>query len=291
MANKLWVGGDAGGAGDYSIAANWSPVNVPVAADDVRIPIGNTNHINAGLNQSAVALNSFIVEDGATVQLGTSSAYLQIGTSSFHYGGDGTSRIDLGASAVSPVITATASGLTGEFGLRLKGSAMAVLDVRGGTVGVAVKQGETSTLTTLRVTGATAAVTLGTGVTVTNVYCQRGTALVRCACTTLHVYGGTLTTEGTGAITTAIVYGGTFYTSATGTITTLTLNGGVADFTRGGVARTVTTLQQNPGSVQSSGSQPGAAGSTLKYDPAVLTITTRSAPNAPTSFIASAAAA
>jgi hypothetical protein len=51
---------------------------VPRAGDNVRIPASTTWGIAAGLNQSAVALGSFVVEDGYRGAIASASGYLQI---------------------------------------------------------------------------------------------------------------------------------------------------------------------------------------------------------------------
>jgi hypothetical protein len=271
MANKLWVGTD----GNYGTAGNWSPSGVPIAGDHVRIPASSTQSITSGLDQSAVAIASFIVEEGYAGELGTSAAYLQIDPDRFEFNGTGQSWIDIGSAEIDVQVIGTATAATGERGLYLKGSAIDELTVLGGNVGVAAKFGETATVATCRVTGSTADVWIGSGTTLTTLSVTAGMVRLRAAATTVAVYGGTVYTEETGAITTVNLSGGTIYPNSSGTITTANLLGGTADFTKSGLSRTVSTLKQNPGS-------------TLTYDPAVLTITTRSAPDYPISLRASA---
>lgn len=270
MANKTWAGSD----GNYGTAGNWSPSGVPTAGDDVRIPASSSQSITSGLDQSAVAIGDFIVEEGYTGTIGSADGYLQIDPDRFEFAGSGQAWIDIGSAAIDVQVLGTAAAATGDRGLHLKGSAIDELAILGGNVGVAARHGETATVATCRVTGANADVILGAGVTLTTLRVTAGTVRLRCACTTVTVYGGTLHTEEDGAITTLNLEGGTVYSNSSGTITTLNAGGGTADFTRSGLARTVSTLKQNPGS-------------TLVYDPAVLTITTRSAPDDPISLRAS----
>jgi len=274
MANKTWVGGDSGGTGDYSIAANWSPSGVPSAADNVRIPASSSYDIDAGLDQSAVAVGDFIVEAGFTGAIGASSADLQIDPDRFEFNGSGTAYIDIGAAAIDVQVLGTATAATGERGLYLKGSAIDELVVIGGNVGVAAVHGTTATVATCRITGSGADVWLGEGTTLTTLSVSAGTVRLRCGATTINQYGGTLYTEEAGAVTTANVEGGTVYANSSGTITTLTVDGGTADFTQSGLGRTVSTLNLN-------------AGGTIIYDPSVLTITTRAAPDGPVNLRAS----
>lgn len=270
MANKTWAGTD----GNYGTAGNWSPSGVPEAGDHVRIPASSSQSITSGLDQSAVAIGDFIVEEGYTGTIGTSAGYLQIDPNRFEFNGSGQAFIDIGSAAIDVQVLGTANADTGERGLYLKGSAIDELAVIGGNVGVAAIHGETATVTTCRITGATADVWLGAGVTLTTLRINAGTCRLRCAATTVNVYSGTLYTEETGAVTTINVEGGTVYPNSSGTVTTLNAEGGTTDFTKSGLARTVTTLKQNPGS-------------TITYDPAVLTITNRSAPDDPVTLRAS----
>jgi hypothetical protein len=276
MANKTWVGNDSGNEGDYSVAANWSPSGVPSASDHVRIPASSTQNISSGLDQSAVAIGDFIVEEGYSGTIGSATGYLQIDPDRFEFNGSGQSWIDIGSAAIDVQILGTATASTGERGLYLKGSAIDELAILGGNVGVAAVHGETATVTTCRVTGPTADVWVGAGTTLTTLNVSQGTVRLRCAATTVTQYGGTLYTEESGAITTINLEGGTLYPNSSGTITTLNADGGTADFTASGLGRTVSTLKQNPGSA-------------ITYDPSVLTITTRSAPDDPISLRASAA--
>ncbi len=270
MANKTWAGTD----GNYGTAGNWSPSGVPSTGDHVRIPASSSQSITSGLDQSAVAIGDFIVEEGYTGEIGTAAAYLQIDPNRFEFNGAGQAWIDIGSAAIDVQVLGTATAATGERGLYLKGSAIDELAVLGGNVGVAAIHGETATVTTCRVTGTSADVWIGAGVTLTTLRVNAGTVRLRCAATTVAVYGGTLYTEEAGAITTVNLEGGTIYPNSSGTVTTLNAEGGTADFTKSGLARTVTTLKQNPGS-------------TLTYDPAVLTITTQAAPDDPISLRAS----
>ena len=61
MANCVYL---TAGTGDYGVAGNWSTGTVPVNGDSVRIPAGSPA-ITGSLNQSAVTLIDFIVDDGA----------------------------------------------------------------------------------------------------------------------------------------------------------------------------------------------------------------------------------
>ena len=77
MAVKIWTGATDG---DWSVAGNWSPSGVPASADDVILSASYVVSITAGLNQSAVTLNSLTVEQGYSGAIGSKAADLQIAT-------------------------------------------------------------------------------------------------------------------------------------------------------------------------------------------------------------------
>ena len=184
--NRTWVGTTSG---DYSVSTNWSPAAVPLVTDNVRIPAGSPA-ITAGLNQSAVSLGDFIVEDGFANTIASSAAYLQIVCSRFLFYGTGLSYIDIGTSAIAPQVFKTAAAAQGYRGLYLKGSAITTLSVMGGKVGLASLAFETATATTVRVTGS-GSVWIGAAATLTTLLQERGDSVLRSAATTVRVHGGT----------------------------------------------------------------------------------------------------
>jgi hypothetical protein len=270
--NKTWIGTD----GNYAANGNWSPANVPVATDHVRLPAGGGS-ISSGLNQSAVAIGDFIIEAGYAGLIGTSAANLQMDPDRFIFEGQGLAYIDIGAAAIDLLIRGTASASEGYRGLYLKGTAIDELAIESGSVGLAFRHGEASQATTIRLLTAQADLIAGAGCTLTSATLQMlaGIAKIRASLGTMNLYGGNLETQESMVLTAGNVYGGTFIPNSTGNITTLILNGGTTDFNQLGLARTVPTLKHNRG--------------TLIYDPATLTITTRSAPDYPLRLVASAA--
>jgi hypothetical protein len=271
MADKIWSGRDAGNEGDLATAANWTPSGVPAAGDNVLFPKGafnvtaNFDELSTASLTGALGVVIFDDYDGAA---GDADNYVQFTCSRLEYAATGVSYINIEASAIGPRIRGTGSGGQGDYGLYLLGSAIGTLDLMGGSVAVAPLNTQTSAITTARVIGSTAELRLGSGVTLTTYYQNDGTGAIHCAATTVTAYGGTITTREVGAITTINNRGATIFPNSTGTITTLNADGGLTDFMTSAAARTVTTLKQNPrGSV--------------KYDPAVLTVTNRSAPDYP----------
>ena len=275
MAIKRWTAGAADG--NWSTAGNWSPSGAPVSTDDVFVEETNED-IDAGLNQSAVALSSLNIAQSFVGTIGTKDSPLQIGASDVRIGyrtsGTGTPagsrriHLDLGSATAAQVNvdgTASSAADTGLNPLRIKAANAATdIYIRGGFVSVADYPGETSTLD-LSVSAGT--VSLGqsnnnTAVTMVGVAITGGSSVIRSMPTTLIVEGGSCTTEGDGAITTANVRGGTAVFNNTGTITTLNAHKGTSDFTKSQTPRTVTTVNMK-------------VGARLNYEPDVLTLTNR----------------
>ena len=275
-ADKLWVGTDDGNEGDWSVAANWSPVNVPAAGDDVYLAYSSQD-VTAGFDQSAVALTSLNIGQSYTGEVGDSDEYLQIGAAAVRIGyhdgpgspsGSGRIKLDLGSTTAATVTVANtgASVDTDRPAVRLlAANAATTIEVRKGRLGLAYEPNETSTISSITVSYITsktadADVYIGEGVTLTTLTAYGGDTVLGCDANTVNSYAGTLTTTGTGAIITLTIEAATAYPGSAGTITTCNLNGGTADFTRS-AARTVTTLNRRGAGV-------------LEYDPAVVTIGT-----------------
>jgi hypothetical protein len=273
MATKEWIGGQSGALGDYATAANWLASGVPIAADDVEFaPRVSMNSVDAGLDQSAVAIDEFRVRAGFSGNLGDEDNYLQIDPDSFRFEGTGRSYIDLGAAAIEAFIQNTKAFSSSMHGLYLVGSAISTLFMDRGNVGLAALPGETSTVTTLNVgyvlnRTSDADITCGAGLTLTNYNQCAGKALLRCACTTAVIDAGKMQTEGAGALTTVTINDGTFFPNSSGTITTLNMNGGTVDLSMSTKPRTITTANLE--------------GGTLIYDPDVVTITNFVQPTEP----------
>lgn len=262
MATQYWTGATDG---DYGTAGNWETI-VPVATNDVRLRADSVVAITGTLDQSGVAIEDFIVEEGYSGEIGSAAAgvptYLQIDPNLFEFAGGGVSYIDLGTASIdAKIITSTAPG-TGKYGLTLIGSSINNLIVGGGSVGLATVPGSTATATTTEVTGGS--VTLGEGVTATTVNVLAGSATIECAMTTINMYGGTVTTREIGAVGTFNAFGGSAFLNSVGTITTLNIYpGATVSFLGSSRARTVTTTVFNP----------GPSASSLSLDPAVVTQT------------------
>lgn len=298
---------------DWANAKNWSPTGVPVAADDVVFRDSGSS-VLWGLAQSAVTLASLVIEQSYTGVIGLNKRqfvtglngaaasgkseyradYLDVGWDEARIGENfsigtaaGSQRLKLdnakaGTSTTTVFDTASSSVDANQPAVRLLfANAGADLVVRSGAggVGVAVDDaGETSTMGDVSVSDPTTAsrVFIGEGVTLSNFTQDGGENVLRAAAgvTAVTCYGGLLTTEGSGwAITTLNAKGGTVYPNHTPTggnaITTLALDGGTVDGTQSREARTWGTVNL------------GEAGSTLRADDDVVTITTLNEPDGP----------
>ena len=249
------------GLNDYGTAANWTSNAVPIAVyDDVTFEAGAVGAIY-GLNQSAVAIPSFTVEEGCTSQIGRFEfgqyKYLRIDPDAFTYRGQGRLCLfDLGSAAIAPTIFSTGEPNTqGLPALFLKGSALSTVEILRGHVGLAYLDGDTATVATLTVGNQGAAagafggqtvLYLGSGLTLTTLNLSGGTCNAECAMTTATVSpNGILKTSGAGAITTCNLFGQGVFNS-TGTVGTLNCHG-LADFTQDRTARTISTLVEFDG--------------------------------------------
>lgn len=202
-----------------------------------------------GLDQSGVAIGDFIIDEGYAGSIGSATlGYLYIDPDRLEIHGTGEYWLDMRAAAIAVQVYGTGTPDEGNRGLYLRGSAISTLNVLGGHVGVAVRNGETSTVTTARVLGGSCWFGSGAGLTTLNHYA--GDTILRCAATTVVAYNGSVTTQEAGAVTTATLWNGTYVTNSTGTITTFHLYGGTLDEKKSGAARTISTLNLYPGTSQ-----------------------------------------
>lgn len=249
MATKLYIGTD----GDLAANANWSPANTPINGDDVVFENG-TDDLDTNLDQSAVTLDSLTIKQSWVGQFGTATAYVQWGATEVFIGeklgkaspnGSPRIKLDMGAVAGTVTIYNTASTSTDpELLPVLLKMTEATIDVyvRSGDVGIAWGSAlETSTLRAIHVLGSQARVSIGNGVTLTELDLAAGRTDLLCAATTVTVKAGNLVTEQGGAITTMTVTGGNVVSNSIGTIGTLNAKGGVVDFLQSSEPRIVTT--------------------------------------------------
>lgn len=217
----------ASGSTSWATAANWQG-GVPASTDTPGIFQGVAD-IDGGLNQSAVTLGAggLTVTSGFTGTAGEATvegASLQINSPLFRFlrafsGGNfvdgGTTRFRLNPGTVTAckvVVDATGGpadeGL-GAVQLTAGGTTTGEVDVNGGFVSLAGRPGEAFTLNRLNVSGGVVVVGAGTvfGGTTPKLVQDDGTVLLSAGVATLTQVGGTLYSNGTGAITTAVVSG------------------------------------------------------------------------------------
>lgn len=238
MSNIYWKGTD----GAYGTNANWSGGAIPTTGDNVRLIAEYDGDITGGLNQSAVAIGDFVVEDGYEGDIGTIAGYLRIDPDRFEYAGTGTAFIDIGSAAIPAVINKTGTGNNGERALYLKGSGITTLSVQSGYVALAGVHGDTATASSVRTVGQQADLWCGSGCTLTSAICQGGVMRIRANITTVNVYSGVCYLEEAATATTVNLYGGRFVHNSTGTITTVNGYGGTVDWMQSASARTVTNF-------------------------------------------------
>ena len=263
MATKVWIGTDSGNAGKYDTAANWSPSGVPLAGDDVIIANSNQD-INAGLDQSAVALSSITIDLSYTGLVGTAAAFLQVAASTAVLGqrrsstgtfaGSGRLNLDFGTSTACQITvngTASTAQDQNRQPLRLRAvNAGTDLHVFAGSLAISDDSENSSTLGDIDVSGGS--VNVGASVTLTNLTVSNGIVNIDSSIAgTATVKGGTLNSyDSTSASTIAtltVSESGIVNHYATGTITTLNLNGGTVDLTKTQQAKTVTTITADQG--------------------------------------------
>ena len=234
---------------DWGNTANWSTGSIPTTGDTVYILAGSQN-ITASLDQHLVTLANLVIGVGFTGTIGTTSAYLQIGATTWTVGapinsgvssnGSGRIKIDFGTVQYTGTVLATSQG-TADPGLepvRIKGSnASNKLYVISGRVGVGTTLAtETATISEADVSGGT--LNFGYGVTWATVnVSQGGTFLSQSGggTTLTTATGSTATVNGSAKVTTVNAGGSTYLNqrpAAGNVVDTLNLfNGGTVDFT------------------------------------------------------------
>ncbi len=246
---KTWTGTSSGA---FATAGNWSPSGVPVTGDHIVFD-GNATQALVGGDQSAITLATLRVYRSCTKIIGSPSVPLKIGATICEIGltpeGGGTTSgpqtVALDFATIQTACTVYDNRGNGESGFSstlLRGThASNTLTIKGGAVGVGTMVlNEATTFTQIDVSGSSAVLTIGYGVTLGTLNQREGSIFLGSAVTTINQDGGTLETRGSGAITTANI-AGKFKSNSTGTITTLNVAAdGEADFSDSPTARTVT---------------------------------------------------
>ncbi len=249
----IWTGASSTA---FATGGNWSTASAPVTGDTAVFDFNSTRNI-AGVDESAVTLAALYIKSTVPTanSVGDQATALKIGATLVRIGDPslgpiaggfcGRINLDLASTAASIVVVGTGQNSTdtSQEPVRIKGvNSSNVLNVQAGLVGVATNApGDTATFGSINGLGGT--INIGSGVTLTTMVQTAGIVYMNCAATTARQIGGTLTTNGTGAITSVYV-GGKSTLNSSGTITTLqVIDGGTADFNQDFTPRTVTTLQ------------------------------------------------
>lgn len=254
---------DSAGPNHWDSAGNWSTNTVPVDGDDVYFENSSIS-VLYGLSQTSIDLDSLHIKQSYTGQIGLArhngsyaqyrTQYLTLGTATVLEIGDGEGtgssliKISVGSNQCAAVVHNT--GNPAEAGLEAvlwKGThASNTVQVKKGSVGIAVFAGETATVATLQVgyvdnQDSDAIVRCGSGTTLTTIVKSGGQLDIKSNVTTLTQDAGTTTLSGSATLGTGNLDGGTLVYQSTGTATTLKVGpDGVLDFRPDLRSRTVT---------------------------------------------------
>ena len=225
---------------------------VPLATDNVVFDT-NSGSVTGGYEtNSSEAIGSFRIFPGWQGSIGTSTNYLLLTIDDgnpFEIAGNGTAYINVGGASIAARITSTASASEGEFGLYLKGSALTTISISGNSsVGVAMIPGDTTTATTIAISGDTARASVGVGVTVTNLYQYGGVLDHYADFTTYKGYGGEFNLRGEADVGTITLKGARANYYSSGGVTTLNLYSGAWNEKVNNTARTITNVNYYNGS-------------------------------------------
>lgn len=291
----------------WDSAGNWSGGAVPGGAAGQDVIVENwPGDILYGLDQSAIAnaLTSLAVRQSFTGSLGvdgiggSSGTPLRIKTSALEVGahsgpgapaGSGRLRIDLGVTPSQVAIhnTGSPSDSTMPSLALLAESSDTNISVRRGSVGIAVRSWETSVVGNISqgfvsLGSSDSSLSVGAGVTLTSLTKAGGAASLACGAGAITAAGGTLSLTGTGSYTTINNSGCAITDNSVGTVATLNqtggttvsneasitaanVRGGLLDLAQSQTPRTVGTIKCDPPAV-------------VKYDPAVVTLTSEILP-------------
>lgn len=250
--DTVYVRLSGGGDPDAQTADHVQFRQIPQATESVRLPAGSGDiSTTSALDQSAVAIEDFIIEEGYEGTIGSATGYLRIDPNKLEDHGRGQVFIDIGAAAITCVVNNRASASDGEFGHNLRGSAIALVDYRRGLLGIAPHSGETSAVTALICAPSAEGsgyVKLGKGATATTVTMFGGTAWLHGTCTTINKYTGIVWLMEAAGVTTVTQWSGEFHYGSSAGITTFNLRGGLLNEQASNAARTIGTLNKYRGS-------------------------------------------
>ena len=249
MATTIWLGTTSG---DYQLSTNWS-VDVPGAGSTAVVPQDASVAIDTNLDNNAVDLAAFIVEDGCAINMGDGDSPLIIGMQS-------TGVIELGGTGSINLQVAQAASSTSNLVVRdcgdlyLSGYSTEILsdevNIVGGTgdVYIAWNRPQAARVAEIRMqTGATLRIGPGVldvaGSTLDEITASKGTVYNRTNVTTVNNLGATFTQE-EGTVDGLFARGGTTKYNSGSALATATIYDGDLDFEDNIHGCTVTTVNK-----------------------------------------------
>ena len=251
----------------FSNQDNWSGNTVPVDGDDIVFDSGSVDctdglspAIQPGSLTITMAYTGKIGRPDVNPSTSSSLAYPEYRTTYLTFDdntatnvvnigagqGQGSNRIrlDFGAGRITGTVYGSgARSVVSEPAITIKGThASNTLSVIEGDVGVALNEGDSTTIATLRVGSnaqSGAKLYAGSGLAATTVIVSGGSATLNSISTTLTMYGGTVD-QRTGVPATLRVWGGRYLWNSTGTIGTECTVGSAGTLDRTGDNRSAT---------------------------------------------------
>lgn len=252
--DTIYVRLAAGTDPDLNVAGYIKFYQVPQAGEAVIIPDGSGD-MESNVDLSATTLGVVTVAKSNDNRAhGSQFNPIRIKCTGFIFegGGQTPAYFDLMDSAIAPEIRSTASVEADEFGLHLAGSAVTLLDVKGGSVGLAMLPSMPFTCTTgVRSRGNSARVGIGSTAVAPLLECLLGIVEHENSIANIDVHGGLVRTKNASAASGVVtVNGGSWSEESSGTKASVIQNGGNIDVTQDGSPVTWTLYKHNAGTLR-----------------------------------------
>lgn len=249
MARNVWT--NAGLDNNYDTPGNWSDAK-PNAGDDV-VVTGAPGHMTSGCGgESAIALNSWTIDRGSNVNIGSPGAYLDAMTPIFRHEGAGTVYYKHNNAGADDRVLVDSDNLSAALYLDIVATGLDhLVCLKGKTELVGAAAGGVSNLIVGYRTnpGSDVNLTIGAGVgAITTMSIQAGRVTNNCTTaigTAVHISGGEYT-HNAGNATKVIMTGGTFNFNSTTTLPIVYAVGGVVNMTGSKIAKTISALFLGP---------------------------------------------
>lgn len=205
----------------------------PTATDNVTIHVDGEGEI-AGSDQSATAINRFVIEEAWGGAIGSADTFLHIDPDYLEIG-SGEGYISIGAAAIEVAVRGTNIASPGQRAFTIRGTAITSYDQQGGSVelpsGAAATTGSISNGTLL----------IASGASVADLNAHGGTVEFIGSGDTVTVYSGEVWLYGT--LTGEVIqWGGTIH-YMDGTLPAVRQYGGIFDERSSGLARTISEFR------------------------------------------------